>query len=89
VRPEFARSPGLERSRDSIDAGQPDAHRISHGEFFQAFQSMAKPAASSSAQQRHHKDDFAFTSASFFADTSICAAVVAMFLAPLIAIALY
>ncbi len=50
---------------------------------------MAKPAANSSAQQRHHKDDFAFTSASFFADTSICAAVVAMFLAPLIAIALY
>jgi hypothetical protein len=79
----------LERSRYSIDARQTDARRISHGESFQAFQPFDSPAADSSAQQNHSRRDLTLTSASFFADTGICAAVVAMFLAPLIAIALY
>jgi len=77
----------LERSRYPIDA--PNARRIPHSESFQALPPACSPTAKSSTQQKHCKDDFALTSASFFADTSICAAVVAMFLAPLIAIALY
>lgn len=73
----------MERSRYSIDAPQADARRISHGGSFQTFQPVGH------AQQNHSKNDLTLASASFFADTGICAAVVAMFLAPLIAIALY
>ncbi len=79
----------MERSRYSINARQTDVRRISHGGFFQTFQSIGSPAANCSTQQNHSQSDFALTSAAFFADTGICAAVVAMFLAPLIAIALY
>jgi hypothetical protein len=79
----------LERSRYSIDARQTDARRISHRESFQAFQPAGSPTGNSSAQPNRSKNNSALTSASFFADTGICAAVVAMFLAPLIAIALY